>query len=68
MHYYVFMTAHFGIAGKAKICCLLNNFHARLSIHVLNRSVARRMVGSTSADLMATKTCTAVHFHSPLQV
>jgi hypothetical protein len=44
MHYYVFIAAHLGIAGMAEMCSRLNNFHARLSLHVLKRSVASRML------------------------
>ena len=33
------MTAHLGIAGMAEMCCPLNKFHARLSLHVLKHSV-----------------------------
>ncbi len=44
MLYYVFMTAHPGIACLPEISCSLNNFHARLSLHVLKRSVESRML------------------------
>jgi hypothetical protein len=44
MHYYVLMTAHLGIASMAEMRCPLNNFHARLLLHVLKHSVESRML------------------------
>jgi len=44
MLYYVFMTALLDIAGMAELRNPFNNFHARLSLHVLKRSVESRML------------------------